>query len=150
MKDFENDIRSRSIASFFLLRGRSEGYGAMILGLLLPAVQQLDEAIERRDTSFRLSCLAIQTELCKIQNGRYPASLSELENADAYDPFTGRNTLTLSPNPRTPEQWAERYPAAEFEDIRWSPYLLYSYGKNGRDDGGELGESMHEYVDMVF
>lgn len=149
-KEFDDSCQSLSPLALFFLRSRSEYVGRMFLALLIPAECQLDTGIKRRDTIFRISLLAVQTERFRIQNGRVSASLSELGAVDAFDPFTGRQTLTLRPNPLTPEEWSKRYPSERFEDFAWLPWLLYSYGSNGQDDQGEWDPDDFGKGDVLF
>ena len=76
-----------------------------------------------------LQRLAIALERYKAAKGDYPVTLDELVPAFLeevpLDPFTGRKTLTyiLAPDEET-------------------AFLLYSYGKNETDDGGDEGEDI--------
>jgi hypothetical protein len=93
--------------------------GDILIGLLLPALQRLQEAYDRADQVERNLHVAFALAAYKKDTGRYPAKLDDL--APKYlaavpgDLFSGKS-LVYRPDDRG--------------------YLLYSVGMNGKDDGG--------------
>lgn len=66
---------SRSTASLFFLRGRSEYCGAMALALLIPSENyQLDAALRKSEAAFQLVCLSVRLERFRLQKTEFPAA----------------------------------------------------------------------------
>lgn len=69
---------------------------------------------------------AIAIERYRQAHGRWPAALSELGTAErSLDPFTGSSLLFR---------------------LRGDGYLVYSVGRDGRDDGGDVGPATNAVV----
>jgi hypothetical protein len=96
-----------------------EAIGDVLIGLLLPAVQKVQQAHDRSVQIERNLHVAFALAAYRADNGRYPARLDDL--APKYlaevpnDLFTGR-PLIYKPSEKG--------------------YRLYSVGVNGKDDGG--------------
>ncbi len=98
---------------------RGEMIGKILIGLMMPAFNKVQEASDRREQGERNLSLAFALAAYQRDNGRYPAQLREL--APRYlkkiptDLFSGE-ALIYRPHEKG--------------------YLLYSVGVNGIDDGG--------------
>ena len=122
--------RIRHVESFWsvfrvpLIRTRSQLVADQVIAKLFHDFQPAQEAFDRTNARLDLLRLAIALERYKSAKGEYPETLDAL--IPAYldeiplDPFTGRKTLTykLAPDEET-------------------AFLLYSYGPNETDDGGD-------------
>jgi len=127
--------RIRQVESFWsvlrvpLIRTRSQLIADQVIAKAFYSFQPAQNALDRVNARLELSRLAIALERYKAANGDYPVTLDELVPAFLaevpLDPFTGRKTLTyiLAPDEET-------------------AFLLYSYGKNETDDGGDEGEDI--------
>jgi hypothetical protein len=98
---------------------RGEQLGRILMGLLLPAVEKLQQASERNEQINRNLHLAFALAMYQRDNNRYPETLADM--APKYldkipdDLFAGK-PLTYKREEKG--------------------YLLYSVGANGIDDGG--------------
>ena len=99
--------------------GRGEAIGNVLIGLMLPALEKLQNANDRADQTRSNLLVAFALVLHKADSGRYPARLDEL--APKYLPvvpgdlFSGRSLI---------------YRPSD------TGYLLYSVGVNGIDEEG--------------
>jgi hypothetical protein len=100
-------------------KSRGDQIGRVMMGLLLPAVDKLENAADRTEQNRRNLHLAFALAAYHADQGRYPETLAELApkylNAIPDDIFSGRPLIYK------PEA---------------NGYLLYSVGVNGIDDGG--------------
>lgn len=110
----------------------SEPIGKVLLIMTMPAARDAAEAEARTAQYFELTRLGFLLAAFRADKKRYPAQLSEL--APKYvaqvpaDLFTG-GPLAYRPKP--------------------NGYLLYSFGPNGRDDGGLRHEDRTKGVNEV-
>lgn len=109
-----------------LIRTRSELIADYIICCFAPTYSGVENAFKRANTHFALAEIALALERYERAEGRYPESLQTLVpkylEEIPLDPFTDRKTLTYRPGPD-----------------RDSPYLLYSYGPDGKDNDGTAG-----------
>lgn len=118
---------ARTTSRFDVLRrllnrgARSEHIGRNLVATRLPHLRMLDAAVTRNEAICGLTCVAAALAACRAADnaGAYPARLEDLAprflDRIPTDPFTG--------GPFVYER-------------RGAGYLLYSFGPNGRDDGG--------------
>ncbi|MDR0522218.1 MAG: type II secretion system protein GspG [Planctomycetaceae bacterium] len=104
-----------------LIYVRSQMVAELLYCRLAPAWQYCTLILLDGGTKTELLRLALQLELYKADNVKYPETLAALvpkymEDVP-LDPFTGRQTLQYKPE--------------------HDGYILYSFGQNGKDDGGE-------------
>jgi hypothetical protein len=119
-----------------LVLGGSEGKGTVVgdvlITLMIPAVQKVQQAYDRVQQTQDNTLLAFALEAYRRDNGSYPKELAAL--APAYvdkvpaDLFSG-NPLLYKPNDKG--------------------YLLYSVGVNGKDDGGRTYDDGEGADDLV-
>lgn len=87
--------------------------------MAIPAYGKATERVLGIDLLRRLSLLAVACERFRLREGHYPSSLADLEpallRAPVLDPFSGQPFCYRLQEDR---------------------FLLYSVGRNGRDDGG--------------
>jgi hypothetical protein len=94
--------------------------GDVLLGLLIPAVQKVQEAEDRNAQMQQNVQVAFALALYKKENGKYPAALADL--APKYlaavpgDLFSGKPLLYR---------------------LEGAGYVFYSVGQNGKDEGGQ-------------
>ncbi len=81
------------------------------LNLILPLFSNLNRVESRAQVRYEMSLLALKLKESQLKERRYPNSLPE----STMDPFSGEPYLY------------------RMED---GQFILYSVGKNGRDDGG--------------
>ena len=98
---------------------RGAAIGHVLLGLMLPALDKLQDAMDRAEQTHRNLVVAAALAAYRAEAGRYPASLDELApkylSAVPGDIFSGK-PLVYRPTD--------------------GDYLLYSVGINGLDEGG--------------
>jgi hypothetical protein len=97
----------------------SEKVSDVLVALMLPAISAAASAEDRAATKFTLVDLAIALERYRARHGQYPKDLGAL----------APDLISKIPN----DSFADRplvYQPTE------KGYLLYSFGKNGKDDGG--------------
>jgi len=112
-----------------LIRTRSQLVADQVIAKLFHPFRPAQQAFDRTNARLELLRLAVALERHKSAKGAYPETLDAL--IPAYldeiplDPFTGRKTLTykLAPDEET-------------------AFLLYSYGANEVDDGGDEKEDI--------
>ncbi|MDO4569680.1 MAG: DUF805 domain-containing protein [Planctomycetia bacterium] len=109
------------------IRGRSNIAAYEMFHLLTDSLEAISSGYLRGDARHRMMHIAILLERYRLENGRYPENRDEAtpilaeHGLDWYDPFTGKETLVYRLNPQSQEK---------------EPYLLYSFGRNQKDDGG--------------
>jgi len=127
--------RIRQVESFWsvlrvpLIRTRSQLIADQVIAKMFHSFQPAQEALDRVNTRLDLFRVAVALERYKAANGQYPTTLDAL--VPAYldevpiDLFAGGKALTykLAPDEET-------------------AFLLYSYGANETDDGGDEGEDI--------
>jgi len=135
LKDFdrhfwEKSQQLNSCWSFWrvpLIRTRSELIADYIVCLLYPAVLSAQNSLDRANAQLTLLRIAVALERYKAAHEKYPAVLDDLVpkylEEIPLDPFTGRLTLVYKP---------------EAKDGK--PFVLYSLGANGIDDGGDTSK----------
>jgi hypothetical protein len=101
-------------------KANSERIGQMLVALLLPGVQASVEAEDRQTMQFNVTCLAFALAAYRADRGDYPPKLADLV-----------------------PQYVKNLPKDIFNDeadlkykLQDGGYLLYSVGRNGKDDGG--------------
>ena len=126
-----------------LIRTRSELVADLIATQF--AYGAVGDAMCQTMARFDLLRIAVALERYEKAENDYPDDLERLVpkylDEIPLDPFTGRKTITYKRNPE-----------------EGSPYLVYSYGRNGEDDGGREAiknpdaSTMHlwEKHDIVF
>ena len=101
--------------------------------MMLPAYDKLSAATANTRAQILGTVLVAAVEWYRSDHGLYPSSLAQLTpqfvSEMPIDPFTGNGFLFHS---------------------RGSGYLLYSTGKDMRDDGGDPGEYSDEGKDIVI
>jgi hypothetical protein len=111
---------------------RGEVVGDVLIGLLLPAFDKVQSAIDRCDQTQRNLHLAFALAAYRRDHGTYPAALADLApkylDAIPDDLFAGKPLV---------------YRPAE------KGYLLYSFGENGSDDGGQAWDDEPRGDDLV-
>jgi hypothetical protein len=122
--DFEQANAAARQASAFekVAMGKSETgerMGNILIALLLPAMQKIQDAMDRIEQSQRNLHVAVALAAYRADSGRYPAGLAEL--APEYLPSVPNDIFSGGPLIYRPEK---------------DGYLLYSVGINGQDDGG--------------
>lgn len=119
-----------------LIRTRSRLIADEIIISFDPAFSAAAGALARANAKLALAEIAVALERYQKAEGKYPETLQTLVpkylDEIPIDPCMNRKTITY-----------RLTPDAE------SPYLLYSYGPNGKDDGGVIGLSESE-GDLVF
>jgi hypothetical protein len=119
-----------------LVLGGSEGKGNVVgdvlITLMIPAVQKVQQAWDRTQQTQDNALLAFALEAYRRDNGSYPKALAALtptyiDNVPA-DLFSGQ-PLLYKPSDKG--------------------YLLYSVGPNGKDDGGRTYEDQQGADDLV-
>lgn len=119
-----------------LIRTRSRLIADEIIISFDPAFSAAGAALDRANAKLALAEIAVALERYQKAEGKYPETLQTLVpkylDEVPIDPCMNRKTITY-----------RLTPDAE------SPYLLYSYGPNGKDDGGVIGLSESE-GDLVF
>lgn len=100
-------------------RARGEMMGNILIGLLFPAFEKLQQAADRSEQLNHNQQLAFALAAYRADNGKYPVKLEELVpkylKSVPNDLFSGQPMIyRLTDN----------------------GYLLYSVGQNGKDDGG--------------
>ena len=111
----------------------SEPIGKVLLIMTMPAARDAAEAEARTAQHFELTRLGFLLAAYRADHGRYPTAIvgASARSTCAQVPadlFTG-GPLTYRPQP--------------------NGYLLYSFGPNGRDDGGLRHEDRTEGVNEV-
>jgi hypothetical protein len=122
--EFEQASRERARQSVLdrLTAGSGErgaAIGHVLLGLMLPALDKLQDAMDRAEQTHRNQIVACALAACRADTGRYPARLDEL--APKYLPAVPGDLFAGKPLV---------YRAAG------AGYLLYSVGVNGIDEDG--------------
>ncbi len=111
-----------------LIRTRSELIADFLFSSCSPGISEINNANNRTDARYELVRIAWALERYKADHGDYPETLEPLWfgylEEIPLDPCTNRSTLTYKPRP---EDGCE--------------YLLYSFGSDGKDDGGEENEN---------
>jgi hypothetical protein len=110
----------------------SEPIGKLLLLMTLPAARDAAEAEARTAQHFELTRLGFLLAAFRADKGRYPLQLSEL--APKYLPQVPADLFTGGPLAYRPQP---------------NGYLLYSFGPNGRDDGGLRHEDRTKGVNEV-
>jgi hypothetical protein len=110
----------------------SEKLSFVFAALMLPALISTAQAEDRGATYFTLVELAVSLERFRVDHGRYPNAIVEL--APKY----------VSEIPR--DAFADR--PLQYKNTKMG-YLLYSFGKNGHDDGGITHNDVNEADDIV-
>jgi hypothetical protein len=86
--------------------------------VILPVFEDVSSTIARTEAVLRMTGCAAAVRSYKLRHGRYPKTLAEAGVKDLnYDPFTGEEFIYKT-NPA-------------------KGFLLYSVGKDGKDDGGK-------------
>ena len=110
-------------------------FGDMMFAFFSPAFLPFDRACNSCDSELTLLKIALALELYKINHGDYPDALEALLftylEEVPIDPSTSRSTITYKKNGD-----GERF-------------LLYSYGPNQQDDGGQAAPGTLD-GDIVF
>lgn len=133
------NIFHSEIWSIPLIRTRSNLIADYLICCFSSAFEAVDTALKRCNANLSLAEIAIALERYERAKGEYPETLQTLVpkylDEIPLDPFTNRKTLTY-----------RRTPDAE------SPYLLYSFGPNGKDDNGKPLEPYKDQrdTDIVF
>jgi hypothetical protein len=110
----------------------SEPIGKVLLIMTLPAARDAAEAEARTAQNFELTRLGFLLAAYRADKGRYPLQLSEL--APKYLPQVPADLFTGGPLAYRPQP---------------NGYVLYSFGPNGRDDGGLRHEDRTAGVNEV-
>jgi hypothetical protein len=110
----------------------SEKMSFVFAALMLPALISTAQAEDRGATYFTLIELAVSLERFRVDHGRYPNAIVEL--APKY----------VNEIPR--DAFADR--PLKYKKSKVG-YLLYSFGKNGQDDGGITHNDVNEADDIV-
>ncbi|MDR2115288.1 MAG: hypothetical protein LBP87_02795 [Planctomycetaceae bacterium] len=130
-----------------LIHTRSELLAECIFAHFMPRAILMSNAFNRYEAQNEMLQLSIALERYKLANGKYPDKLDELVpkyiEMIPIDPYTGRTTFvyklrdTLQEDGTKSEQPAE---TAKLESVELPnlPYILYSFGPNGKDDAGIL------------
>ena len=93
--------------------------GHILLGLMLPALDKLQDAMDRAEQTHRNLVVAAALAPYRADAGRYPATLDDL--APKYLPVVPTDLFSGKPLIYRPTEGG---------------YLLYSVGVNGVDEGG--------------
>jgi hypothetical protein len=122
--DFEQGSREFSKQSVFGQLAATNGergarIGHILLGLMLPALDKLQDAMDRAEQTHCNLQVAFALAAYRADAGRYPAGLTEL--APKYLPAVPGDLFSGGPLIYRPTQ---------------AGYLLYSVGPNGKDDEG--------------
>ncbi|TWT85474.1 hypothetical protein Pla123a_02810 [Posidoniimonas polymericola] len=127
-----DEVATLSTAVSILSRsGRGHSIGKIMTLLMLPAVESVFTAEDRRNVERKLMPIAAALALYRVEHGGYPESL---------------DALTPGLLPETPTDLFHHAPFAYRRTGRG--YLLYSLGPNGWDDGGshELNDVFRGYA----
>lgn len=119
-----NDIVSpRQWLRVPLIRTRSRLVAESIFLNTFPSLDGILGGFDRSEAQYELLRIAVALERFQREHQQYPESLEELVpkylQAVPMDPCTGRATITYLRDPHEN-----------------SPYLIYSFGENGLDNGG--------------
>ena len=60
--------------------------GPLLLGILLPSLSRARDNAREQQTTYRIHVVQTASETFKADNGKYPASMDELEKAELVDP----------------------------------------------------------------
>ena len=110
---------------------RGEAIGNVLLGLLLPALDRLQDTQDRAEQTHRNLLVAVALALYKAETGRYPGRLDDL--APKYLPQLPGDLFSGNPLIYRPDE---------------AGYLLYSVGVNGIDEDGHWKDDDPEGDDL--
>ena len=102
-------------------RGRGELITAFVIGLLIPALENVQDFVDRTNANLELMRLAAALLVFRTENGHYPEKLDEL-----VPRFVASLPIDI---------FSEKPPIYKADDDR-AGFLLYSVSDNGVDDGG--------------
>ena len=119
-----------------LIRTRSQLLADCLIATYVPALQAARTALDRSNAQLDLLRIAVALERYRSAHGEYPAVLDAVVptylDEVPLDPFTGRLSLVYKPEPKDGK-----------------PFVLYSLGPNGIDDGGTTSKNFAE-GDIVY
>ncbi len=121
IEQFDRDVEALAADTRDAWFPSTHNIGGKILSSMLPAISNMHQALCARDTRMSLVDTALAIEQFRFDQGRIPATLSEL--VPEYMP-----AVPLDPHASTEEL---RY-LLQGDD----GYVLYSTGRNAFDDGG--------------
>ncbi|MDR1493603.1 MAG: type IV pilin protein [Planctomycetaceae bacterium] len=147
------------------IRTRSELLAECLFGYSLPALSSSYLAFDRYDAQNEMLRIAVALERYHLANGKYPENLNELVpkylEMTPLDPCTGRASFVYKLRDATQETASESEQPSTSSTAKTSttdetpkqtelPYILYSLGPNGKDDGGISSETSLKNYDCDF
>ncbi len=115
-------LRPAAIARALISRRRrGELITTFVIGLLIPALENVQDAVDRTNANLELMRLAAALSVFRAENGHYPEKLDELVPGIVA-------ALPI-------DIYSEQPPIYKAVDDR-AGCVLYSVGENGVDDGG--------------
>jgi len=122
-KQLEEKLQGSQWYRIPLIHTRSQLLAEYIFVHMTPAFNMASANFDRTEAQNELLRIAIALERYKLAHGDYPKKLDQLVPECLFeiplDPCTTLATFTYKLNPE-----------------EGCPYLIYSYGRNGKDDGG--------------
>jgi len=130
--------KTRTLFSMLFVRTRSNWIGDYVCSVLaMPNLDVASNPMNDLNARFEILRIAVALERYNNETKKYPENLEELVpqflEEVPLDPFTKRKTLTYKIKPE-----------------EGTPYLVYSYGPNGKDDGGKTNPDDWLGSDVVF
>jgi hypothetical protein len=146
-----------------LIRTRSELMAECVFINYVPSIVAMNIALERYDAQNELQRIAIGLERYKLSTGKYPEKLSDLVpkyfDMMPIDPCTGRATFVYKLRDQSKSSELQLESVKSLSDSRSksdspnypkTPYILYSLGPDGKDDGGTPQNQSNSDYDYVF